>query len=161
VNVFVTQTLIEENWLPSRCLAIDAILFFISTVTVCLEHCYDKYVSKGRIKQIVTLYFVSMRTCFAKLRPADTHVPAFKPHVTMLSVMGLMECKGNVKFPTPSLLKHHAMKTYMEGSHSSTLLDLSTSWRWIISFTPEENTPDPLHRRLNGSQSWCGHCGVQ
>jgi multisubunit Na+/H+ antiporter MnhF subunit len=50
VNVFVTQTMIEGNWLPSRCLAMDALLFFISVVTVCLERRYDKYVSKGCIK---------------------------------------------------------------------------------------------------------------
>jgi hypothetical protein len=34
---------------------------------------------------------------------------------------------------------HHAMKTYggMEGRCSSTILDLSTRLRWIMSFTPQ------------------------
>jgi hypothetical protein len=33
----------------------------------------------------VTVYFVTMRTCLAKLRPADTQFPAFNPQVTIHS----------------------------------------------------------------------------
>jgi hypothetical protein len=65
----------------------DAVLFFISVVTVCLERRYHGYVSKGSIKTHSNgVFCVTMRTCLAKLRPADAQVPAFKPHVTLLLI---------------------------------------------------------------------------
>jgi hypothetical protein len=48
----VTQTMIQETWLPSRCLAIDFVLFFMSVVTVSLERPYHGYVSQGSIKTL-------------------------------------------------------------------------------------------------------------
>jgi hypothetical protein len=74
----------------------------------------------------------------------------------MTSVMVLREYKANVKIPTSSLHQHHAMKTYVEGSYSSTLLDLSTRWRTTVSFTTEEIPRNPLHRSLDGSQNPSG-----
>jgi hypothetical protein len=44
-------------------------------------------------------------------------------------------------------------------------LDLGTSWRWVVSFTPrplypQGNSPRyPLDRRLDGPQSWSGRRG--
>jgi hypothetical protein len=54
-----------------------------------------------------------------------------------------------------------------EWRHSSTILDLGTRWRWVVSFTPRPvysrgNSPRyPLDRRLGRPQSWFGHCGVE
>jgi hypothetical protein len=86
VNVFVTQTMMEENWLPSRCLEMDALHI----------RRYDRYVSKGSIKPMVKMYFVNLRTCFAKIRPVETHVPAFKPHVTILLMTYIHYCTKEV-----------------------------------------------------------------
>jgi hypothetical protein len=61
-----------------------AVLFFISAVTVCLERRYQGSISKGSIKTHSNVYFVTARTCLAKLRPADAQVPLFKPHVRVL-----------------------------------------------------------------------------
>jgi hypothetical protein len=47
---------------------------------------------------------------------------------------------------------------------SSTILDLSTVWKWVVSFTlrplyPQGKIPHyPLNRRLGGPQSRSGHC---
>jgi hypothetical protein len=47
------------------------------------------------------------------------------------------------------------------------ILDLGTSWRWMVSFTPRplyplENCPRyPLDRRLGVPQSRSGRCGVE
>jgi hypothetical protein len=47
------------------------------------------------------------------------------------------------------------------------LLDLGTSWRWVVSFTlrllyPREKSPwYPLDRRLDGLQSWSGWHGAE
>jgi hypothetical protein len=44
--------------------------------------------------------------------------------------------------------------------YSSTILDLSTTWRWVVNFTPRPHYPrNPLDRRLGGSLSWSGRCG--
>jgi hypothetical protein len=57
------------------------------------------------------------------------------------------------------LTEHYAMKTY-EG-----VLDLGTSWRWVVSFTPRplylrgKNPPYPFDRRLGGPQSRSGRYG--
>jgi hypothetical protein len=54
-----------------------------------------------------------------------------------------------------------------ERRYSSTLLDLGTTRRQVVSFTslplyPWGSNPQyPLHRRLGGPQSQSGHCGVK
>jgi hypothetical protein len=61
---------------------------------------------------------------------------------------------------------HHAMKTYGDGGMALSL-DLSTRWRWIVSFTPTPLYPrgkSPRYqfdRRVGGQQSRYGHCGVE
>jgi hypothetical protein len=59
------------------------------------------------------------------------------------------------------------MNTYGEWRHSSTIPDLGTRWRWVVSFTPlslysRGKSPSyPLYRRLGGPQRRSGHCGVE
>jgi hypothetical protein len=54
-----------------------------------------------------------------------------------------------------------------EWRYSSTILDLSTRWWWVVSFMSmslyhQGNIPRyPLDRRLSGPQSWSGCCGVE
>jgi hypothetical protein len=54
-----------------------------------------------------------------------------------------------------------------EGRYSSITLDLSTRWRWVVSFTPRPiysrgNRPlYPLYRRLGVFQSRSGRCGEE
>jgi hypothetical protein len=49
------------------------------------------------------------------------------------------------------------MKTCREWRYSSTFLDLSTRWRWVVSFTLRGNSPRyPLDRRLGGPLSRSG-----
>jgi hypothetical protein len=54
-----------------------------------------------------------------------------------------------------------------EWMYSSTFLDLGTSWRWVVSFTPRPfyplgNSPRyPLDRRLGGPHSWSGRRGEE
>jgi hypothetical protein len=50
------------------------------------------------------------------------------------------------------------MKTYGgSGCIAPYFLDLSTSWRWVVSFTPRPLYPRyPLYRRLGGPQSQSG-----
>jgi hypothetical protein len=61
------------------------------------------------------------------------------------------------------LLKHYAMKTYGEWIYSS--LDLSTSWRWVVSFknlplySRGKSPQYPLDRRLGGPQTLSGRYG--
>jgi hypothetical protein len=44
--------------------------------------------------------------------------------------------------------------------HSSTILDLGITWRWVVSFTPQPLYPRyPLYRRQGVSQSGC--CGEE
>jgi hypothetical protein len=56
------------------------------------------------------------------------------------------------------------MKTYKEWRYRFTILDIGTSWRWVISFTPwllyiQGNCFEyPLAKRLCGPQSQSGHC---
>jgi hypothetical protein len=51
--------------------------------------------------------------------------------------------------------------------YSSTILDLGTRWRWMVSFRswllyPRGKNPQySLDRRLCGPQSWSGCCGVE
>jgi hypothetical protein len=66
------------------------------------------------------------------------------------------------------LTKHHAMKTYWRsGGITSHILDLSTRWRWVVSFTPwllypqGKNPWYPLDRKLGGPQSCSGHGGEE
>jgi hypothetical protein len=54
-----------------------------------------------------------------------------------------------------------------EWRYSSTILDLGTRWRWVVSLTlqplyPPGNRPRyPLDRRLGGSQCQSGRCGEE
>jgi hypothetical protein len=58
------------------------------------------------------------------------------------------------------------MKAYARsGCIDTHFLDLSTSWKWVVSFTPQPLNPwgkrpwYPLDRRLGGPQSWSGWHG--
>jgi hypothetical protein len=47
-------------------------------------------------------------------------------------------------------------------SYNSTILDLGTRWRWVVSFMPQGNTPQySFNRRLDGPQSQSGPFGVK
>jgi hypothetical protein len=46
-----------------------------------------------------------------------------------------------------------------EWRYSSTILDLDTGWKWMVSFMPLP--PYPLDRRLDGPQSRSGLCGEE
>jgi hypothetical protein len=52
-----------------------------------------------------------------------------------------------------------------EWRYSTTILDFSTSWRRVVSFTPrplcprEKNPRYPLDKSLGGPQNRSGHCG--
>jgi hypothetical protein len=61
------------------------------------------------------------------------------------------------------------MKAYggVEWRYSSTSLDLGSTWRWVVRFTPLPIYPRwksplyPLDRRLSGPQSRSRHCGEE
>jgi hypothetical protein len=59
------------------------------------------------------------------------------------------------------------MKTYGDWRYSSTILHLSTGWRWMDSFMPwplylwGKSSLHPLDRRLCGPQSQSGCCEVE
>jgi hypothetical protein len=66
------------------------------------------------------------------------------------------------------LTKHHAMKTYwVSRGIAARILDLSTRWRWVVSFTPRPLYPQgkspwyPLVMQLSGPQSRSGHRGEE
>jgi hypothetical protein len=66
------------------------------------------------------------------------------------------------------LTKHHAMKAYWgSGSIAPHILDLGTSRRRVVSFTPRPLYPQrkspwyPLDRRLGGPQSRSGRGGEE
>jgi hypothetical protein len=63
------------------------------------------------------------------------------------------------------LTEHHAIKTYRgSGGIAPRILDLSTRWRWVTSFTlyPQGKSPRyRLDRRLGGSQSRSGRGGEE
>jgi hypothetical protein len=75
-------------------------------------------------------------------------------------------CKKKVNLSL-CLIKHYAMKTHGKWRYISNILDLDTSWRWVVSFTTRplyhggKSTRYPLHRRLGGSQSQFGRCGEE
>jgi hypothetical protein len=54
------------------------------------------------------------------------------------------------------------MKAYREWRYSSTILDLGSRWKLVVSFTSRplysrgNSYGYPLDRRLGGSQSWSG-----
>jgi hypothetical protein len=54
-----------------------------------------------------------------------------------------------------------------EGQYSSTILDLGSRWRWVVSFTPwriyprGKSTRCPLDRRLGGPQCLYGRLEVE
>jgi hypothetical protein len=51
--------------------------------------------------------------------------------------------------------------------YSSTILDLGTRWRWVVSFMPRPFTPGgkspryTLDKRLGGPQCRSGRCGLE
>jgi hypothetical protein len=56
------------------------------------------------------------------------------------------------------------MKMYGEVEVSIAILDLSTRWRWMVSFMPPlpgKNPRYPLDRRLGGPQNQSGCCGIE
>jgi hypothetical protein len=62
------------------------------------------------------------------------------------------------------LTKHHAMKAYLwSGGIAPRILDLGTSWSWVVSFTARPIYPPgkspwySLDRKLGGPQSRSGH----
>jgi hypothetical protein len=64
--------------------------------------------------------------------------------------------------------EHHAMKAYWGiGGIAPRILDPSTRWRWVVSFTPRLLYPQgkspwyPLDRRLGGPQSRSGRGGKE
>jgi hypothetical protein len=61
------------------------------------------------------------------------------------------------------LTKHHAMKMHWgSGGIGPHILDLSTRWRWVVSFMPQGKSPQyPLDRRLGGPQSCSGRGGEE
>jgi hypothetical protein len=73
-----------------------------------------------------------------------------------------------VKILSLCLTKNHTMKTnWGRGGIAPRILDLSTRWRWVGSFTPGPLHPQgkstwyPLDRRLSGPQSRSGHGGEE
>jgi len=66
------------------------------------------------------------------------------------------------------LTKHHATKKYWgSGGIAPHILDVGTTWRWVVSFTPRplytqgKSPRYPLDRRLGGPQSRSGHGGEE
>jgi hypothetical protein len=66
-----------------------------------------------------------------------------------------------------ALTKHHTMQTYWgSGCIAPRILDLRTTWKRVVSFTPRQLYPQgkstwyPLDRKLGGPQSRSGH-GVE
>jgi hypothetical protein len=62
------------------------------------------------------------------------------------------------------ITEQHTMKSYWgSGGTDPRILDLSTRWRWVVSFTPrplyyqDKNSWYPLDSRLGGFQSRSGH----
>jgi hypothetical protein len=64
-------------------------------------------------------------------------------------------------------MKHHARRRWGSGCIDPRFLDLVTSWRWVVSFTPRPVYPwgksplYPLERRLGGPQSQFGRRGEE
>jgi hypothetical protein len=59
------------------------------------------------------------------------------------------------------------IKTYEEWRYSSAIFNLDVRWRRMVSFTlwllysKGSSTQYPLHRRLDGPQSWSGPFGME
>jgi hypothetical protein len=55
----------------------------------------------------------------------------------------------------------------VEWTYRSSVLDVGTRWRWMVSFTPlplysrGKSPRYPLYRRMGGPQSPSGHCGEE
>jgi hypothetical protein len=76
--------------------------------------------------------------------------------------------KYTAQFSTYHLWQLHIHATVMgEWRYSSTILDLGTRWRWVVSFKPQPLWPGgnspwfPLDRMLGGPQSQSVCCGVE
>jgi len=62
--------------------------------------------------------------------------------------------------PLVALTEHHAMEVYMgSGGKCPCILDLSTSWRWVVSCTVQSVSLPSLKSCMvpTGIQSWSGH----
>jgi hypothetical protein len=67
------------------------------------------------------------------------------------------------------LTKHytHHEGIWGNGCIDPHFLDLGSSWRWVVSFTPwplypvERSPSILLYMRLGGLQNWCGQCGEE
>jgi hypothetical protein len=63
------------------------------------------------------------------------------------------------------LAKHYARNTHGKWRYRSTILYLSSGWKWVAGFMPwyfyhRGKAPrHPLYRRWSGPQSRSGHCG--
>jgi hypothetical protein len=70
-------------------------------------------------------------------------------------------------YPVLNSTSHH--EDVGNGHTASSILNLSTRWRWVVNFTPSCFTPGergpppqyPLERRLGGSHSQSGHGGEE
>jgi hypothetical protein len=88
--------------------------------------------------------------------------PSAIPQLIYLSVLTPAGVWRRIHF----LIKHHANKTYWRsGSIAPRILDLSTRWKWVVSFTslplyPRINNPPyQLNRRLDEPQIRSGSGG--
>jgi hypothetical protein len=67
----------------------------------------------------------------------------------------------------PNYLKTMSWRHMGEWRYNSTFLDIGTSWKWVVSFTPLPLHPRgkipryPLHRRLGGPYSRSWRCGEE
>jgi hypothetical protein len=74
--------------------------------------------------------------------------------------------RGNV-VPVRNWLSTMPLRHIGEWRYSSTILDLNTGWRWVVSFTLKPlytwgiSPCYPLGRRVGGPQSWSGRCEVE
>jgi hypothetical protein len=72
---------------------------------------------------------------FAVLKNVN-HAEAYSYEESTSSVLLSAVCLAIIKVTFPcTLIKHHAMKASGEWRYSSIILDLGSSWRWVISLT--------------------------
>jgi len=110
------------------------------------------------------LWNPKVQYCIHMIAPLDSLLNQF-----LLMMMMMMMIKVNVKgkvVPVISLSEHHALEAYCRsGGIAARFLDLSTRWRWVVSFTTRPLCPQvkspwyPLDRRLVGPQSRSGRGG--
>jgi hypothetical protein len=90
-----------------------------------------------------------------------------KPGDVFAHSRNIVVTQGNVQLSL-CLTKHHAMKTYWgNGGTAPCILDLGTTWRWVVSFTSRPLYPQgkypwyPLDRKLGEPQSRSGRGGEE